>query len=157
MMFMPRRGVDEDTWPRQHIIEAEIATAKLGMQDGGEGEREKKKRGAFGVDRVNWDRQKERRAVPCLVLDRTYACGRANQRPWKSPIGPSFCVIFRTDWDPCKLLIVAYGQRVVHWLRWIRSHAVRICIRTTYKIFLSNIRICSMFIYSINVWVYVWV
>lgn len=32
MMFMPRREAEEDTWPRQHIIEAEIAIAKSGRE-----------------------------------------------------------------------------------------------------------------------------
>lgn len=45
----------------------------------------------------------ERRAVPCLVLDRRYAQSASLEHP----IGPSFGVIVRSGWESLKLLIVA--------------------------------------------------
>lgn len=69
------------------------------MQDRGEGEREKKERGVFGELR-----QKERRAVPCLVLDRTYGWWPSQSASPEDAISPSFYVIFRSGQDPLQII-----------------------------------------------------
>jgi hypothetical protein len=73
------------------------------MQDRGEGERAKKKRGAFDLVVVRIIEERDRRVKTAGAVSRS-GPDRCSQSEWPKE-GP-MAVIFRTDWGPCNTYAV---------------------------------------------------